>query len=79
MYGRSVRGPLDVLKETWEAKKKSSESVVSYVLLMRERMEAMAEEVQKNCVNAQRKQKQWYDENAREREFEVGDCVGSFT
>ena len=75
LYGRSVRGPLDVLKESWEARKKSSESVVSYVLLMRERMEAMVEEVQKNCEKAQKKQKQWYDENAREREFQVGDYV----
>ena len=75
LYGRSVRGPLDVLKESWEARKKSSENVVSYDLLMRERMEAMLEEVQKNCVRTQRKQKQWYDENARERELEVGDYV----
>ena len=45
LYGRSVRGPLDVLKESWEARKKSSESVVSYFLLMRDRMEAMIEEV----------------------------------
>ena len=32
-------------------------------------------EVQKNCVKAQEKQKQWYDENSREREFQVGDYV----
>ncbi len=31
LYGREVRGPLDVLKETWEADKRSSESVVSHV------------------------------------------------
>ena len=50
-------------------------SVLTYVLLMRERMEAMVEEVQKNCEKAQKKQKQWYDENAREREFQVGEYV----
>ena len=32
LYRRAVRGPLDVLKETWEATDPSSESVVSYVL-----------------------------------------------
>lgn len=32
IYGRHVRGPQDVLKETWETGKRSFESVVSYVL-----------------------------------------------
>ena len=38
LFGRHVRGPLDILKESWEAESKSSESVVSYVLKMRERI-----------------------------------------
>ena len=29
LYGREVRGPLDVLREEWEASKKSDESVSS--------------------------------------------------
>ena len=29
VYGRSVREPMDILKETWEAEKNSDESVVS--------------------------------------------------
>ena len=28
LYGRTVRGPLDVLKETWEADKHTDDSVV---------------------------------------------------
>ena len=32
LYGRNLRGPLDVLKESWEASKQSDESVVSNVL-----------------------------------------------
>ena len=32
LYGHRVRGPLDILKESWEASTKISESVVSYVL-----------------------------------------------
>ena len=34
VYGRQVRGPLDVLKESWETSSKSNESIVSYVLLL---------------------------------------------
>ena len=41
-----MRGPLDVLKETWVADKRSNQNVLSYVLLMWERMEAMGSCVQ---------------------------------
>lgn len=67
LYGREVRGPLDVLKETWEADKRSSESVVSHVLAMRDRMSSMTELVRKQLEKAQEKQKLWYDKAARER------------
>ena len=38
LYGRQVRGPLDILKESREASPKSSESVVSYALAMQEKL-----------------------------------------
>lgn len=38
LYGREVRGPLDVLKEDWVAKEKASESVVSHILSIREKI-----------------------------------------
>ena len=38
-------------------------------------MEKMMEAVQTNLEKAQPKQKQWYDKNARQREFEAGDQV----
>ena len=75
LYGRSVRGPLDVLKETWEAREKTDESVVSYLMLMRERLERMTELAQTNTSQAQQGQKTWYDKHARLRSFEAGDKV----
>ena len=36
LYGRDVRGPLDVLKESWVTDVKGDGNVLSYVLLMRE-------------------------------------------
>ena len=75
LYGREVRGPLDVLKETWERSPKSDDSVVSHVLVMRERMEQMATLVQNNLEKAQKSQKEWYDRHARQRKFEAGDQV----
>ena len=46
LYGRDIRGPLDVLRESWEADERSDPNIVSYVLLMRDRLEKMSEEAQ---------------------------------
>jgi len=75
LYGREVRGPLDVLKDVWEANRKSDESVVSHILLVRERMEEMSEVVEENARAAQSRQKRWYDQTARERELEPNEEV----
>eukprot|EP00731_Ephydatia_muelleri_P007946 Em0004g284a len=75
LFGRDVRGPLDVLREQWESADKSDENVVSYVLKVRSRMAEMTEVVRQNMVEGQKRQKEWYDKEARLREFEVGDTV----
>ena len=75
MYGRHVRGPLDILKETWKASKRSGESVVSYVLTVQQKLSKMSELVSENCKEALMTQKRWYDENARKIEFTEGDQV----
>ena len=75
IYGRQVRGPLDILKESWEASTKSDESVVSYVLPVQEKLAKMSKLVQENMAGAQREPKRWYDRNARQRQFESGDQV----
>ena len=75
VYGRQVRGPLDVLKEEWKASKRASESVVSYVLEVHEKLEKMSVIVRQNLETAQKVQKTWYDKNVRQREFNEGDEV----
>ena len=54
VYGRHVRGPLDVLRDSWEADKRSTESIVSYVLLVQERLKKMQELVRQNVEEAAR-------------------------
>ena len=75
VYGRHVRGPLDVLKESWETSSRSTESVVSYVLTIQERLEKLRDLVHENLQDAQATQKAWYDRHARNREFQSGDQV----
>eukprot|EP00731_Ephydatia_muelleri_P003215 Em0001g3215a len=72
LYGRDVRGPLDVLKESWEAMEKSGESVVSHMLSIRDKMESMSALVRENLEKAQETEKRWYDKNARQRVFNEG-------
>ena len=80
LYGRDVRGPLDIVKESWEESSGGErdggvESIISYILLMRERLEKMTALVQTNLANAQAQQKSWYDKKAQERHFKPGDQV----
>ena len=69
LSGRDVRGPLDVLKEEWETNTKTNKSVAAHVLLMQDRMEKMAELVEKNLHTAQKSQK---CRGTSERSFKAG-------
>ena len=75
LYGRPVHGPLDVLRQTWEGSKKRSDSIISYVIAMRDQLDKMTEIVKENLGRAQTKQKHWYDKAARLRQFKPGDQV----
>ena len=43
VYGRAIRGPLDVIREQWVASKKCDESVISHVLSIRDKLSKMTE------------------------------------
>ena len=75
VFGRPVRGPLDVLRETCEQGGKTPESIASYVITMHDQLSRMSDLVQENLKKAQDKQKQWYNCNAQERTFKKGDQV----
>ncbi|KAK7915939.1 hypothetical protein WMY93_011700 [Mugilogobius chulae] len=42
LYGRQVRGPLDLLRDYWEQTETEGDNIIAYVVKMRERLEAMA-------------------------------------
>ena len=72
VYGRDVRGPLDILKEGWIGGKPGGDDIITYVIWIHEHLEAAKEPVLENLRQAQQKQKNWYDKRARETQFEVG-------
>ena len=72
LYGRQVRRPLDVRKESWEASRQSDGSVVSSVM-SGQKIAAMVELVKDNLEKSQKEQKRSYDRNAWERQFQAGE------
>ena len=75
LYGHTVRGPLDILKESWQGSIRGEESVVSHVLAIRERLERTMKLVEFNLKRAQEQQSVQYNQNAKQREFAAGDLV----
>ena len=75
LYGREVRGPLDVLKEEWIEKPDTETDVLSFVLQVRDRLETSRAIVEENARIAQKKQKEYYDQRARQVELKSGDKV----
>ena len=75
LFGCDVRGPLDVISESWQAQEKSEESVMSSVLSAREKLQDMAELLKNSMERAKDNQKRWYDKDARLRVFKPGDEV----
>ena len=76
VYGRDVRGPLNVLQEGWIGEQQDSQDdVLSYVQGVYDRLQESKEIVRQNMEKSQRRQKSWYDQKARETNLNVGDKV----
>lgn len=75
LYGRTPRGPMAIIKESWLEEKPSEQNVVSHVLEIRKRMMKMQKSVAENLRTSQTKQKRLYDRKSSTRRFEEGDKV----
>lgn len=74
VYGRALRTPLRMLRESWEDQKENP-TVVGYVLELLNRLNKAMGIVKTNAKTAQNRAKAYYDRTARLRTFEVGDKV----
>ena len=61
LYGRRVRGPLDILKESWTGEAQEETPIAQYIVKMRTNLKEMADIVDVNAKAAQRRQKVIYD------------------
>ena len=77
LYGRTVRGPITILKELWTGESLSTEVKTSYqyVLELRERQKETMKLAQKELTKNQIRYKKNYDKKAKDRLFNEGDRV----
>ena len=70
LYGRSVRGPFSLIKETWVRKESLPKDAISYVLEARRRLSQMQSIVHENTKKSQAKQKKLYDQKSSHRKLQ---------
>ena len=77
LYGRTARGPVQILKELWTAETDGTEIKTSYqyVLELRERLDNTVKIAQEELLKSPKKNKTLYDRRAKRREFQEGDKV----
>ena len=77
LYGRSVRGPMTVLKELWTNEQTVPEvkTTYEYVLDLQDRLKETCELARAELGKAQHKQRKYYNTKTRERVFKAGDRV----
>jgi len=77
LYGRSVRGPIRILRELWsrEQNDPSTRTTYEYVVNLRERLQDTWNLAHEQLSRSQAKQKRIYDYKTKERTFKRGDQV----
>ena len=75
MYGRDVRGPLEILQEAWLDGESDPALVGDWLAVVKAKLGSMAEVVSQKEVVAKAKMKANYDKTATVRTFNPGDMV----
>ena len=77
LYGRNVRGPMQILRELWSVEETDEHARLTYqyVINLRECLEKTCKLAQDNVRKLDIKQNAFYDKRAMSRKFDVGDKV----
>ena len=76
LYGRTVRGPLQLLKELWtENIDGEIRNVYEYVINLKDKLESTMNIAKDNLEKSQNRQKYYYDRRSKENKIGVGDQV----
>jgi len=77
LYGRSVRGPMMILKELWtkDIEGTDTKTTYQYVVDLREKLEETCKLAKEQLENARIHQRRHYNSKAKERQMKPGDKV----
>ena len=75
LFGRQVRGPLNILKEAWKAQEGEETPAVVHMMEMCEQIQMSDVVVKVAAESAQKRQKGYYDQHARKRVLSPGHKV----
>ncbi|XP_078250271.1 uncharacterized protein LOC144589471 [Pogona vitticeps] len=76
LFGRKVKGPLDLIKQNWEQiTQDDPQDVVTYIDTLMNDLKRNLEIAAENLQAQKVRQKTWYDQKARERHFNPGEEV----
>ena len=75
IYGKNMRGPLEVIKDSWECTEKNEFNMCEWMEKLQERLEVVRECVRQKEVEAKERMKKEYDKRAKERVLNEGSLV----
>ena len=77
VLGRSVRGPMRVLRDLWANEETDEEvrTTYQYILELRERLESTCQLAHEELSKAQCKQRKYFNRKAKAKHLEIGDKV----
>ena len=77
LYGRTVRGPLAILKELWTKTipGEDVQTTYQYVFELRNRLEQTCDLVRQSLLKKQKRYKTYFDRKSQQRNLNVGDKV----
>ena len=77
LYGRTLRGPMSILRDLWTKEGIDNEVITTYqfVFDLRNRIEETCTLARENLLTAQQRYKKHFDKTARLRTMDVGERV----
>lgn len=77
LYGRTVRGPMTILKELWSGETKTPDvrTTYEYILDLRDRLEDTCKMAQQMLQNSSDRARTYYNRKSSNRHIKVGDKV----
>ena len=75
LFGRDVKGPLELLRSTWLEGESEEANVSEWLLNVKARMVDMSEIVSDRELKAKQEMERFYDRSAKVKSFSVGEMV----